>query len=104
MRCVTLTALPWNLSLSAKFQSDLEVVELEGFGVVTVEAVSHKDGSAHQRDQQHHADAHPSFVRHMHLQSQSENSGGQIRSVHSDYGGRSDSPVGEGLGPLGVPE
>lgn len=46
---------------------DLEVVELEGFGVVSVEVVSDKDDCDHQNHQQHHPDPHPCSVGHVHL-------------------------------------
>lgn len=52
--------------------SDLEVVELEGFGVVGVEVVPNKDGCSHQNDQQQNSNSHPSFVCHMYLQIQRE--------------------------------
>lgn len=50
----------------------LEVVELEGFGLVGVEVISNKDGSHHHYDQQHHANAHPRLMGHVHLWTRSE--------------------------------
>lgn len=57
-----------------KQTSHLEVMELERFGVVTIEVVSNEDDSAHQNNQQHNSNSCPRLVGRMHLLNQSQTS------------------------------